>query len=168
MKLFHASTVSVEKPLLLKNEIGRDFGAAFYTTDFREQAQRWVIRKALIANRQNKREFDAIVSEYTFDEVNGNCNLKVLRFGEPDAEWLDLVIKCRTINNYKHGYDIVIGKITDDRVGETISYVIQGIMRKEDAIEKLKFQKINSQIAFCSKKALAFLEYQSCYSVSIK
>lgn len=39
---------------------------------------------------------------------------------------------------------IVCGKIANDNVGETVSYVMQGIMRKEDAVERLKFEKINN------------------------
>ena len=59
----------------------------------------------------------------------------------------------------KHGYDIVIGKVADDAVGETINYVTQGIMRKEDALERLRFQKINNQIAFCTERAIKYISY---------
>ena len=47
----------------------------------------------------------------------------------------------------------------DDNVGETISYVAQGIMRKEDAVERLRFEKINNQICFNTEKALSYLKY---------
>ena len=38
-------------------------------------------------------------------------------------------------------------------------------MRKEDAIERLKFEKINNQIAFCTSKALEELKYQRFYEL---
>ena len=76
-----------------------------------------------------------------------------------------MVLKCRTDINYVHGYDIVSGKIADDNVGRTINFVQQGIMRKEDAIERLKFQEINNQIAFCTVEALHFLEFKDCYEI---
>ena len=38
-------------------------------------------------------------------------------------------------------------------------------MRKEDAIERLKFEKINNQIAFCTPKALEELKYQKFYEL---
>ena len=60
-------------------------------------------------------------------------------------------------------YDIVEGKIADDNVGETVSYVMQGIMRKEDAIERLRFEQINNQIAFCTEAALRTLHFQNSY-----
>lgn len=45
-----------------------------------------------------------------------------------------MILQCREKPAFCHGYDIVIGKIANDNVGETVSYVLQGIMRKEDAI----------------------------------
>lgn len=64
-----------------------------------------------------------------------------------------------------HRYDITEGKIADDSVGETILFVIDGIIKKEDALERLKFQKINSQIAFCSEESLALLNFVNSYEV---
>lgn len=46
MIVYHGSTIEITKPLILTNEIGRDFGFAFYTTDIRKQAERWAVRKA--------------------------------------------------------------------------------------------------------------------------
>ena len=74
-----------------------------------------------------------------------------------------MVLKCRSDISYSHNYDIVIGKIANDNVGETVSYVMQGIMRKEDAIERLRFEKINNQIAFCTAKALETLTFVKSY-----
>lgn len=103
MILYHGSTIAVEKPEIIKSEIGRDFGFAFYTTDIRDQAIRWAKRKAIIASRKNRQR-------------------------------------------------------------ETVSYVLQGIMRKEDAINRLKFEKINNQIAFCTERALNCLHYQKSFN----
>ena len=57
------------------------------------------------------------------------------------------------------------GKIANDNVGETISYVIAGVMRKEDAVERLRFQQINNQLAFCSERALSYLKFRTSYNV---
>ena len=59
--------------------------------------------------------------------------------------------------------DIVIGKIANDNVSETVSYVMQGIMRREDAVERLRFEKINNQIAFCMENALRTLRFLESY-----
>ena len=49
------------------------------------------------------------------------------------------------------------GKIANDNVGETVEYVLAGIMRKEDAVKRLRFEKINDQICFCTEKSLKTL-----------
>lgn len=158
MQLFHGSIIAVEKPKIILAEYGRDFGSGFYTTDIKEQAIRWAKRKANIEVNQG-RTAKAIVSIYDFDEkIYQKLNVK--NFSEPSVGWLDMVCACRSDAKYKHNYDIVIGKIANDNVGETISFVAAGIMRKEDALERLKFEKINNQICFNTDKALAFLKYK--------
>lgn len=89
----------------------------------------------------------------------------ILEFDGASMEWLDIVVSCRSDLSYKHEHDIVIGKIANDNVGETVVYVVQGIMRKEDAIERLKFEKINNQIAFCSERSLKQLKFIKSYIV---
>ena len=158
MKLYHGSTMQVITPKINLAQVGRDFGAAFYTTDIYDQAKRWALKKALIASKKGKNA-QAIVSEYDFDEIGAKNTLKILQFENPNYEWLNLIINCRTNSAYTHGYDIVIGKVADDAVGETINYVTQGIMRKEDALERLRFQKINNQIAFCTERAIKYISY---------
>ena len=162
MILYHGSTMEVSQPRILKSEIGRDFGFAFYTTDIQAQAERWARRRAMIESRRTKTKVPAIVSVYEWDE-DAAKQLRFLQFGGANMEWLDLVVTCRSQTDYSHGYDIVEGKIANDNVGETVSYVMQGIMRKEDAIERLRFEKINNQIAFCTETALRTLYFQNSY-----
>ena len=159
MIVYHGSTVEITKPLIFTNEIGRDFGFAFYTTDIKEQAERWAVRKSKIEKRKNINT-KPIVNIY---ECNTNivCNIK--EFDGTSMDWLDMVLKCRSDISYKHKFDIVIGKIANDNVGETVSYVMQGIMRKEDAVKRLKFEKINNQIAFCTEKAIGYLNFIKSY-----
>ena len=111
-------------------------------------------------NRSSK----AVVSVFEFDKKDAS-NLNTKSFDNPDLEWLDMIVNCRTNPSFQHGYDIVEGKIADDSVGETILFVIDGVIKKEDAVERLKFQKINSQIAFCTEKSIALLKYVKSYEV---
>lgn len=159
MILYHGSDVIVENPIIIKTEKGRDFGCAFYLTPIKEQAERMAKRKQRI-NKSDK----AIVSVFEWDEKNTK-DLKYKKFVNPDLDWLNMIIECRTKPTYVHGYDIVEGKIADDSVGETILFVIDGIIKKEDAIERLKFQKINSQVAFCTNISLKYLKYIDSYEV---
>lgn len=159
MILYHGSDIEVKNPQIIKSEKGRDFGCAFYLTPIKEQAERMAKRK----KRMNK-STSAIVSVFEFNEKEVS-NLKYKLFKNPDLEWLDMIIECRTNPSFIHGYDIVEGKIADDAVGETILFVIDGVIKKEDAIERLKFQKINSQMAFCSEDSLKLINFTSSYEV---
>jgi len=165
MILYHGGTDIVEHPVVITGDQGRDFGFAFYLTDIREQAERWAVRRARYRNRMAVQRVPAIVCEYQFDEVAMH-DLAVKRFPNPSLEWLDFVIANRSDLSFRHGFDIVVGKIANDRVGETVSYVVAGVMRREDAVERLRFQHINNQWAFCTDKALATIRFVRNYEVS--
>lgn len=157
MIVYHGGIAIVEAPVIIRQEIGRDFGAGFYTTDIEEQAIRWAQRKAKIASRYDGNA-KAIVNSYEFDEQQ-YAVLNAKHFPAASIEWIDMVTACRSNSGYVHGFDIVTGKIANDNVGETIEYVLKGVMRKEDAMEKLKFEKINNQICFCTSAALASIRF---------
>ncbi|MEE1291484.1 MAG: DUF3990 domain-containing protein [Spirochaetota bacterium] len=162
MILYHGSNMEIKNPQILTQDKGRDFGFGFYTTSIREQAERWAIRKARLSSRLSKEQKNAVVNIYEFDEsILNHINYK--NFQEPNLEWLDFVIKCRTDFMFKHNYDVVSGKIANDNVGETVEYVLAGIMRKEDAVDRLRFEKINNQICFCSEESLAHLIFKESY-----
>ncbi len=164
MILFHGGTHVIEHPVVITGDQGRDFGFAFYATDIRDQAERWARRRARYRSRIAQNEVRGIVCEYEFDE--SRCDdLAILRFPEPSLEWIDFVVANRSDTTYRHDYDLVTGKIANDRVGETISYVVQGVMRREDALERLRFQHINNQFAFCTEKAIAKLRFLKSYEV---
>jgi hypothetical protein len=46
MKLYHGSTIIIEKPIILDSQRLLDFGKGFYTTTNKEQAERWALIKA--------------------------------------------------------------------------------------------------------------------------
>lgn len=163
MILYHGTTMEIPHPEIRVNEVGRDFGFAFYTTDIKAQAERWAIRKAKLERRRLRQSCQAVVNVYEWNEKAAAFSIKA--FGGASMEWLDLVVACRSDRTFSHPYDIVIGKIANDNVGETVSYVAQGIMRKEDAIKRLKFEKLNNQIAFCTQNALQTLKFVKCYTV---
>ncbi|MBR1375930.1 MAG: DUF3990 domain-containing protein [Cardiobacteriaceae bacterium] len=162
MIVYHGTTLEIRYPQILNQELGRDFGYAFYTTDIKEQAERWAVRRAKVLSKMTQIKQPPIVNVYEWKQTDA---LNVKSFTGASLEWLDMVVLCRSQADYQHGYDIVIGKIAEDNVGETVSFVLQGIMRKEDAVERLKFEKINNQIAFCSDKALKTLSFQEYYIV---
>ncbi len=162
MLVYHGTTSEIKEPKIITTEIGRDFGFAFYTTDIKEQAERWALRRAKIQSRKSQNSVSAVVNIFDWER---DIASDILEFDGASMEWLDMVVSCRSDLSYKHEHDIVIGKIANDNVGETVAYVVQGIMRKEDAIERLKFEKINNQIAFCSECSLKQLKFIKSYIV---
>ena len=164
MILYHGSYTVIEKPQIITQEKGRDFGFGFYTTTIKAQAERWAVRTARLYSRRTDKNENAVVNVYEFDEsLAKKLNAKSLP--NADLEWLELVIKCRSDLDFRHGFDIVSGKIANDNVGETVQYVLAGIMRKEDAVERLRFEKINDQICFCTQKALETISFKESYIV---
>ena len=164
MILFHGSYLKIEIPKILTQEKGRDFGFGFYTTSIKNQAERWAIRTARLQSRNTDKTENAVVNVYEFDEEFAK-SLKTKFFPKADLDWLELVIRCRSDLNYKHEFDIVSGKIANDNVGETVEYVLAGIMRKEDAVERLKFEKINNQICFCTEESLKSIAFKDSYII---
>lgn len=165
MKLYHGSTVVIEAPQIIRSAVGRDFGFGFYTTDIKEQAERWALRRKRTASRNGVTDTQAVVSVYEIDIDAARQKLSFKDFPAASMEWLEMILSCRSNKDFTHSFDVVTGKIANDSVGETVSYVLAGIMRKEDAVERLKFQQINNQLAFCSERSLSFLTYVSSYIV---
>ena len=121
MLVYHGTTLEIKEPNIITAEIGQDFGVAFYTTDIMEQAERWAIRRAKVRSRKTNGQIPAVVNVYEWERAEAN----IKEFDGASMEWLDMVVSCRSDLQFKHDYDIVIGKIANDNVGETVSYVIQ-------------------------------------------
>ena len=51
MKLYHGSTVIVEKPLVSYGRNNLDFGKGFYTTNLQTQAEKWVERFIMLGKK---------------------------------------------------------------------------------------------------------------------
>lgn len=154
MILYHGGTERIAAPSITRSVSGRDFGSGFYLTGILKQAEKWAQRQARI------RKKSAVVNVYEFDEEAAKDNLQILRFTDYSLEWLDLVLSCRQHADYRHGYDIVFGKIANDDVGETVQAVLDGLTPKEFALQKLTFMKANEQYCFCTDAALNYLCFQ--------
>jgi hypothetical protein len=155
MTLYHGGTDIIKKPKLTFSERGRDFGIGFYTTNIREQAQKWAKRQGQIRNKQ------AILNIYEFDDTRAEKDLYIKNFTEYSLEWLNFIVSNRANRITKHDFDVVFGKIANDDVGETVQLVVDGLMPLDFALQRLKFMQANNQYAFCTEKSLFYISFSS-------
>jgi hypothetical protein len=153
MTIYHGGTDIVETPRILTAYTGRGFGAGFYTTEIREQAEKWARRQA-----RSRKQPEAVLNIYEFDNALLQ-KIKVRTFGDYTMDWLDFVVECRQNAAFRHEYDLVIGKIANDAVGETIQAVVDGLTSKEFALSRLVFMPTNNQICFSTNEALKYLKF---------
>ncbi len=151
MIVYHGSFVIVDNPDLKHSRPNVDFGKGFYVTPIYEQTEKW-------CSRFKRRGKDGIVSRYMFNE-DACQTLKVLTFDAYSEDWLDFILNCRRSQDVTD-YDLVIGGVANDRVFNTIELYFDGLIDKTEAINRLRYEKPNLQIAFRTEKALSYLQFE--------
>ena len=151
MILYHGSFVVVDKPDLTHSRPNVDFGKGFYTTPIYEQAEKW-------CGRFKRRSKDGIITSYEFDET-AYATLKALKFDAYSEEWLDFILNCRRGQD-NTDYDLVIGGVANDKVFNTVELYFDGLIDKKEAINRLRYEKPNLQMAFRTEKALSYLRFE--------
>ena len=163
MILYHGSNMVVQQPRILQSERMLDFGAGFYTTTNKEQAVSWSRR---VADRREPK--DQILSIYAFDSEAAERDLAIIRFNEPDGKWLDFVCANRSGREIAEPYDIVFGPIADDKVYAVVQFYENGIYDKEEAIKRLKVEKLFDQILFHTERALSFCRFAGFQELGVQ
>ena len=161
MVLYHGSNMIVEKPELIKQTRGLDFGAGFYLTSREEQAVRFA---EIVVNR--RKYGIATVSIFDFDKEIVEESLNIYRFVNADKEWLHFITENRLKIYSGTTYDIVIGAVANDTVMPTIQAFLGGFINEEATIVTLKTSKLFDQWCFKSEKALSFLKFVKSYEVN--
>lgn len=144
MRLYHSSTVIVEKPDIVHSRDYLDFGRGFYLTSLQDQAVRY-------AERFIRRQKEAWLNVYELKDNLSDWN--VLYFERYDKVWLDFVAACRS-GQPTEDYDMVVGGIANDRVILTLDLYFAGEIGKEEALRRLIFEKPNIQYCIRSEKML--------------
>ena len=139
MTVFHGSVCEVRCPDLSRSKRYIDFGPGFYVTDIQRQAERWARRKA--ARFGGK----AIVSTYSLNE--DWLGYRVKTFPEASKEWLDFVCDCRNGLTPYLSYDIISGKVANDRVFQAIDMYRRGIWDENRTLQEITYYEDSSQIA---------------------
>ena len=157
MKLYHGSTVIVDKPLVCYGRDNLDFGKGFYTTSMQSQAEKWVQRFIFLGKK-------GIINIYNFDDTDNLKKYRYKKFLEYNEEWLDFVLACRGGSKKYQNYDIIEGGIANDKVFNTVELFFTGLIDKSTALQRLKFEKPNNQICFINQKVVDnLLQFESSY-----
>lgn len=144
MLVYHTSDQHFTSPDVNHSRDALDFGKGFYVTRLKEQA-------VLYADRFTKVGVNAYL--HIFEFIN-DPNLKIKKFDSYDEEWLDFVCSCRKGNDDYKQYDIIEGGVANDKVYQTVDLYMTGIYNKDQALQKLIYEKPNNQICFISQKAI--------------
>ena len=142
MILYHGSDVIVSTPGVEYSTRNLDFGKGFYTTSIKEQAMRSAQRKALI---------NSFVSVF---EANISSDLKVLDLTNNLDEWIDFVCECRDGSQVFSSYDVIIGKVADDKVFKVVDMYKNEIWDKARALSEMKIYEKCDQIMFATQNAI--------------
>ena len=151
MTLYHGSLEIVEQPRILEANRPLDFGSGFYTTTSLQQARRWV-KLRMEQNGAAKGYIN--IYEYAPDK-----RLHTRQFRSANEPWVDFVHANRTIQDYNHDYDIVLGPVANDNVYLSFNLYESGIISKRELIRRLKTYKLVDQLLFHTEQSIGTLTF---------
>jgi len=146
MIVYHGSSEVVRQPDILHSYRALDFGKGFYVTTVQEQAERWARRKASMVGGR------AIVNQYQMDD--DMTELQVKRFPDDLSDWIEFVCDCRDGKLGYQDYDLIIGKVANDKVFRVVDMYHSGIWDKERAIMEIRAYPNYDQLAFITQIAI--------------
>ena len=151
--IYHGSNFAFDTIDLEKSHNRRDFGRGFYCTVLESQAEEWARRLYLRSHKGGR-----YVYRYLFRQTE---DLKIKHFTALDQEWLEFIKENRTKGGIQHSYDVVVGPVADDNTMETVQLYLSGILKSEEAVERLRYNKVNNQVSFHTPLALKHLTLES-------
>ena len=124
------------------------------TLDFiEEQARQMAVRRTRITG-----EGAPTVTAYAFDErLLEDGSLRVKLFEGPGKEWALFVMANRT-EGKPHGYDIVVGPVTDDGVAFQLERYVRRMITLDVLVEELTCRRLNRQYYFGSELSISKLK----------
>ncbi len=159
MIVYHGSTQIVPQPDVEHSFRNLDFGKGFYVTTVKEQAVRWARRKASLTKGGMP-----YLNVYCMKDVVASMNLRVRDFTEDVEAWIDFVCRCWDGKLDYQEYDLIKGKVANDKVYRVVDMYHSGIWDKERALKEIRVYPSYDQLAFITQNAvdtlLEFQEYQ--------
>mgnify|MGYP002515572608 CR=1 FL=1 len=150
MILYLVSDTVIEKPKIKFYRSYTDLDKGFYLASAYKDALKF-------CEKFKKQGKDSFISSFEFAEDKLNT-LNVIKFDDYSESWLDFILSCRSGQDTSN-YDLVIGGVANDRVFNTIELFFDGLIGKDEAIKRLRFEKPNLQFCFRTPLALSCLTY---------
>ena len=144
MLLYHGSFTQVSQIDLSKCKQGKDFGRGFYVTSSYKQAQNFVPLSVNKQINEGKLPTGTTSGYISVFGLHLNPKTAIHLFNAADRNWLHFVASNRRktlfpeIKKQYAGFDIIGGKIADDRTALT---------------------RLENQFCFCNDKAIQTLEF---------
>ncbi len=175
MLLYHGSYQEVSQIDLERCVIGKDFGRGFYLTSSREQAHRFV--SAAIKKHRLERglvgKVDFSAGRVSVFRYHATSDASTFVFPSANVDWLHFVAANRSFRMFRElidkyeCYDIVAGKIANDKTSRTISAYLDGLYGGEPgseiadrlALELLLPNRLEDQYCFRTPRAVSSLEF---------
>ena len=77
------------------------------------------------------------------------------------TEWIDFVCECRDEKPVYEAYDVIIGKVANDKVFRVVDMYHSGIWDRDRALREIRAYPDYDQIAFLSQRAIdGLLQYE--------
>ena len=146
MIVYHGSDLIIRHPDVNHSFRDLDFGRGFYVTTVRKQAEKWAKRKAFLKGSK------PILNEYEMSSETDDLNVR--DFGDDLDTWIDFVCQCRDGNREYQQYDMIIGKVANDKVFRVVDMYHTGIWDKERALKEIRVYSGYDQIAFITQRAI--------------
>lgn len=170
--LYHGSYTAVTIIDLTKCRPGKDFGQGFYLTASKAQAESFVrlsVKNAINAGMISENRHHGFLTSFQWDRTVG---LQVHDFPDADKEWLHYICSNRrtnlfsTIRKYYANFDIISGKIANDRTATTLQLYLSGAYGTPGdetadsiAISLLLPNRLQKQYCFKTQKAIDSLTH---------
>lgn len=162
MIVYHGSNVVVDHPDVNHSYRDLDFGRGFYVTTVKEQAEKWARRKAGFS----KDHTQAILNVYEMKEDLKSFAFK--DFGDDLDNWIDFVCQCRDGDQGYRSFDLIKGKVANDKVFRVVDMYHNGIWDKSRALKEIRVYPTYDQIAFITQAAVeGLLTFRSSQEVDV-
>jgi Protein of unknown function (DUF3990) len=146
MILYHGSNQEIIKPNVEFSKRYLDFGKGFYLTSYKEQSEKWALRKAARLGGEPTVNVYELPEDFT--------SYKVCSFETENELWLDFVCNCRKGELIYKQYDLVTGRVADDDVFKTIDMYFKDLWTKEKVLEELRYYQENNQFCLINQQMI--------------